>query len=80
MNRIELLGILVALVVGVIFVIKSKWFDRMIDSLMRGPKSASAEDLRADATRLNANTQTLQKDLDAKTAQIKRDRAALKNL
>lgn len=78
--RIELLILLVLLAVGIIFVIKSKWLDRVIDSLLRGTKSTTVEDLKKDSTRLNANTETLQEHLDAKADEVKRAKAALKNL
>ncbi len=80
MNRLELLSIFLLLVVLTIVVIKSKWFDRLIDSLLRGTKSTSVRDLKADAERLNANTETVSQDLETQAAQIKRDKAALKQL
>lgn len=38
MNRIELLGILLMLAIGIVFIIKSRWFERAIDWLLSGTK------------------------------------------
>lgn len=80
MNRLNIFFVFLLLVTVTVMVIKSKWFDRAVDSLIKGTKSTTVGDLKKDASKLNANTQTIQETLDAETARIKREKAELNQL
>ena len=80
MNRFELFLFLLSLMAVTIIVIKSKWFDRMVDSLLRGTKSTSVDDLKADSTRLKTGVQTLDANLTSQAADIERAKTDLKSL
>lgn len=80
MNRLELFLILLALAAAAIIVVKSKWFDRLIGSLLRGTKSTTPDDLAADSTRVKATAQQVAQDLAAQEAKIAADKAKLNSL
>jgi nitrogen fixation/metabolism regulation signal transduction histidine kinase len=80
MNRLELFLILLALAVTAIIVIKSKWFDRLVGSLLRGTQSITANDLEADSAQIKTTAQQLAKDLAAKEAQIAAEKTKLNSL
>ena len=80
MNRFELLGIALLLAVGVVFVLKSKGFDRFINWMVRGTNPTTVEDIRAEKARVDESKQTLEQHLDKTAAQVKAARKDLKSL
>lgn len=80
MNRFELLVLALILFAGFVVLLKSKWFDRSIDSLLRGTKSTTVNDLAQDKTRFNEAKENLKKNLDKQAAQVKTDRKNLSSL
>lgn len=80
MNRFEFFLILLALAAAAIVVIKSKWFDRLIGSLLKGTKSTTPDDLQADSSRVKVTAQEVAKTLAAQEAQIAADKAKLNQL
>lgn len=70
MNRLELLILLALLATAVIFVLKSKWFDSMVDSLLRGSKRTTPKDIRSAQKEIEGDKKKLKKDLDAEAKKV----------
>jgi len=80
MNRFEMLMLALILFGAFLIMLKSKWFDRCIDSILKGSKSTTAQDLADEKNRLQKNRENLENDLDKQENQVKMERENLKKL
>lgn len=62
MTRLEFFFAMLALAAAIIVVLKSKWFERIVDSLLRGTKSVTPDALQADSSRVKTTAQKVAKD------------------
>lgn len=79
MNRIELLGLILLFAVGVIFLLKSKMFDRFCKWLA-SPFATSVEELKNDKKTLEKNKQEVASELKRQEKQLNRNIDEFKNL
>lgn len=80
MNRYELLLIVAVLIVATVVVIKSKWFDNFIKSLMRGTKPVDAADIKQEAKAVIEARRKLEQDLAEHEKNLRKEKKALKDL
>lgn len=80
MNRYELLLLVAVAVVAIVFVIKSKWFDRFINSLLRGSKSTTAEDIKNDAKSVTQAIRERETELTEQEKNLRKEKKVLKDL
>ena len=80
MNRLNLLLALLGLFVVSIFFIKSKKFDAFIDKLLRGSKSETASELKADIKQTEEKKKEIQKNLENEEKRLQKERNLLNKL
>lgn len=80
MNRLNLLLALLGLFITTIFFLRSKRFDAFIDKILRGSKSETASELKADIKQTEEKKKEIKKNIEAEEKRLRGERAIVEKL
>lgn len=80
MNRYEILAAVVLVAIAIVYMIKSKWFDRLVKSLMKGSEPVTATDIKVEAGRVTEHIRSREEELKTAETNLRNEKKILKDL
>lgn len=78
--RFEILVFLALMIIGGLFLLKSKRFDAFLEWVFKGTKPTTPSDIKKGAVNVSEAKETLKKNLDKQEASIKKAKTELDSI